>query len=281
MYEPHFNDISDVNEDNESVNEVIPEEEMTTTVMSQNNSRPTIHWGSEIDTDLNGKEYINTDTDQFEALFARSNASPPSPSHPRCYSSCSPATAPPLLTTNTPTQLFAKSHPILSPSPSSKQRKSYDMTAETNNRRQSISSSPPKIQQPNLSTARTKRKNFSSTHTAQTFLQASYNPNEQSEPLARSCSYKRPQSMKKYRQKKEKEKEQQQQQPPDFPVRKYSITAAPQNNYFSHSGTSDSARKSITSVTARIPVADLMTTEESHTPRSERVGKINEFFFLI
>jgi hypothetical protein len=97
--------------------------------------------------------------------------------------------------------------------------------------------------------------------------------------------------MKKYRQKKEKEKEkeqqqQQQQQQQDFPVRKYSTAAISQNNYIPHTVTSDSSRKSITAVTARIPTTDFMTAEESqdqwptqHAQRSERIGKINEFFF--
>jgi hypothetical protein len=284
MYEPHFNDISDANEDNESVNETIPEDETTTTIMSQNNSRPTIHWGPVVDGDLNGKEQINTDAQHFDALFARSNA-PPSSSHPRCYSSCSPATAPSLLATDTPSHLYARSQPLLSSSPSLKQKQSYDIPSNTNHR-QSISSSPPKIQQINPPSARAKRKTFSLTHTAQTFLQASHSQNELPEPLARSCSYKRPQSMKKYRQKKEKEKEQQQQQ--DFPVRKYSTAAVSQNNYIPHTVTSDSSRKSITAVTARIPTTDFMTAEESqdqwptqNAQRSERIGKINEFCFLM
>jgi len=288
MYEPHFNDISDANEDNESVNEIILEDETTTTITSQNNSRPTIHWGPVVDGDLNGKEQINTDAQHFDALFARSNASPlPPSSHPRCYSSCSPATAPSLLAADTPSHPCARSQPLLSSSPSLKQRQSYDITSNTNHR-QSISSSPPKIQQTNPPSAQAKRKNFSLTHTAQTFLQASNSQNELPEPLARSCSYKRPQSMKKYRQKKEKEKEkEQQQQQQDFPVRKYSTAAISQNNYIPHTVTSDSSRKSITAVTARIPTTDFMTAEESqdqwptqHAQRSERIGKINVFFFL-
>ncbi|CAF0991745.1 unnamed protein product [Adineta steineri] len=282
MYEPNFNDIPDDNEDNEFINEDIPEDITTTTTayISPNSSRPTIHWGPIVDGDINGKEEINTDTDHFDALFARSNASSPPPTHPRCYSSCSPATAPSLLPTNTSTHLYARSHPLLSSSPSTKRKQSQDAAAAAlnTNHRQSISSSPPKTQPINGNSARTKRKNFSLTHTAQTFLQASNSQNEPLEPLARSCSYKRPQSIKKYRQKKEKEQQRQQQ---DFPARKYSTTAVPQNNYVSHTVTSDSSRKSITALTPRISAADTMTTDDSqdqwstqNAQRSERIGSL-------
>lgn len=265
MYDPHVTHLTNGTEDQE----VTPENETST----KNNSRPTIHWGPVVDGDVNGKEEINTETDHFDALFARSNASPPS--HPRCYSSCSPSTIPSLLTANTPTHLTAKSQPLLSASPSSKHRQSNDHSSDTN------PSSPRTSQQSNPPSARTKRKNFSLTHAAQTFLQASNSQNEQLEPLARSCSYKRPQSIKKYRQKKkEKEKEKEQQQQSLSPYKHSTITTS-QNNQLPYMATSDSSRKSVTATTPRISAADLMSTDDpqdqwsSPKPRrSERLGKI-------
>jgi hypothetical protein len=270
MYEPNVNYIPNGTENNELVNEIIQEDETSTTIMSQINSRPTIHWGPVVEGDLNSKEEINTDTEHFDALFARSNASPPPASHPRCNSSCSPSTVSSLLPINPSSQLYANSQPLLSSSPSSKQKQSHDITPTDINHQQSNSSS-----------ARTKRKNFSLTHAAQTFLQAANGQNEQLEPLARSCSYKRPQSIKKYRQKKkEKEKDQQQH---FSSARKYSTTTSSQNNHISHTVTSaDSSRKSVIAITPRISAIDLMATDDPHdqwsspnTRRSTRVGKIN------
>ncbi|CAF0912610.1 unnamed protein product [Rotaria sp. Silwood1] len=278
MYEPHLNHKSNSNEDHELVNDVIPEDEASTTIISQNNSRPTIHWGLVVEGDLNGKEHINTDTDHFDALFARSNASPLPPSHPRCYSSCSPSTVPPLSSNNTSAHPYAKSQPLLSSSPSSKHKQSHDAIIDINHRQSASSVSTPKSQQSNPTLARTKRKNFSLTHAAQTFLHTSTSQNEQLEPLARSCSYKRPQSIKKYRQKKkEKEKDQQQY----FSTRKYSTTATSQNNHSFHRVTSDSFRKSITATTARVSAADLMATDDSqeqwsnsNNQRAARIGSL-------
>jgi len=280
MYEPHLNHISNGTEDNELVNEVILENEISSKYMSQINSRPTIHWGPVEEGDSNGKEQINTDTDHFDALFARSNASP---THPRCYSSCSPATIPSLLTADTSSNLIAKSQPLLSSSPSSKQKQGHDIPTDTNHR-QSVSSSSPKNQQSNSTSAHTKRKNFSLTHATQTFLQASNSQNEQLEPLARSCSYKRPQSIKKYRQKKkEKEKEKEQQQ--YLSTRKSSIITTSQNNHTPHTVISDSSRKSVTATIGRISATDLMATDDPQDqwsspkiPRSERLGKIKYLF---
>jgi hypothetical protein len=275
MYEPHLNHISNGNEDNELVNEVISENEVSTKYLSQINSRPTIHWGPVVEGDSNGKEQINTDTDHFDALFARSNASPPP--HPRCYSSCSPSTGPSLLIADTSSHLTAKSQPLLSSSPSSKQKQPHDVPTDTNHR-QSGSSSSPKTQQSNSTSAHTKRKNFSLTHATQTFLQASNSQNEQLEPLARSCSYKRPQSIKKYRQKKkEKEKEQQQY----LSTRKSSIIITSQNNHTPYTVISDSSRKSVTAIIGRVSATDLMAADDPQDQwsspkirRSERIGKI-------
>ncbi|CAF2956650.1 unnamed protein product [Rotaria sp. Silwood2] len=273
MYEPHLNHKSNSNEDHELVNDIIPEDEASTTIISQNNSRPTIHWGLVVEGDSNGKEQINTDTEHFDALFARSNASPLPASHPRCYSSCSPSTVPSISPNTTSTHLCAKSQPLLSSLPSSKQKQSQETISDTSHRQSA--SSTPKSQQSNPTLARTKRKNFSLTHAAQTFLQASTSQNEQLEPLARSCSYKRPQSIKKYRQKKkEKEKDQQQY----FSTRKNSTTTTSQNNHSFHRVTSDSFRKSITATTARVSAADLMTTGEPQdqwsSPNSQRASRI-------
>ncbi|CAF0780110.1 unnamed protein product [Rotaria sordida] len=278
MYEPHLNHKSNSNDEHELVNDVILEDEVSPTIISQNNSRPTIHWGRIVEGDLNGKEQINTDTEHFDALFARSNASPLSPSHPRCYSSCSPSTVSPISPTNTSTHLYATSQPLLSSSPSSKQKQSHDTIMDINQRQSTSTTSTHKNQQSNPTLAHTKRKNFSLTHTAQTFLQTSTSQNEQLEPLARSCSYKRPQSIKKYRQKKkEKEKDHQQY----FPTRKYSTTTTSQNNHSFHQGTSDSFRKSVTAATARVSATDLMATDDPqdqwsslNTQRSTRVGSL-------
>jgi hypothetical protein len=274
MYEPHLNQLSNGNEDSALAHETILEDETSTTFISQHNSRPTIHWGPVVEGDSNGKEQINTETDHFDALFARSNASPSPPPHPRCYSSCSPATDPSLLTATASSHISAKSQPLLS---SSKQKQPHDLTPDTSSRQSISSSSSSKNQQSNSSSARNKRKNFSLTHTAQTFLQATNSQNEQLEPLARSCSYKRPQSIKKYRQKKnEKEKEKDQEQ--YFSARKNSITTTSQNNPSLYTGTYDSPRKS---VTARVSATDLMATDDQQdqwsspsAQRSGRVGKI-------
>ncbi|CAF0808778.1 unnamed protein product [Adineta ricciae] len=283
MYEPHFDDIADANEETELTITHQSDTNTSPAMLSPNSSRPTIHWGPVVEGDFNEKEQINTDTDHFDALFARSNAAP---SHPRCYSSCSPANAPPLLSPESSTHLTAKSQPLLSSSPSSKPKTSSDVSSDTAHRT-SISSSPPKTAlQTNPPSARTKRKNFSLTHTAQTFLQASNSQIESVEPLARSCSYKRPQSIKKYRQKKEKEKEKEkdkeQQKQQDFLTRKYSATNVPQNNCASHTGASDSSRKSISGTTGRISVTEPMTSADDsqdqwsnqNTQRSERLGSL-------
>jgi hypothetical protein len=280
MYEPHLHYNSNGNEDHELVDEIILEDESSTKFTSQMNSRPTIiHWGPVVEGDLNSKEEINTDTDHFDALFARSNASSPPLTHARCYSSSSSSTVPSLLTANVPSNVHANSQPLLSSSPSSKQRQSHDYTSDTNHH-QSISSSPTsKTPSSNFSVAaQTKRKNFSLTHASQTFLQASNIQNEPLEPLARSCSYKRPQSIKKYRQKKkEKEKEKEQQQ--SFSTRK-SSTIITQNNHIPYITASDSSRKSVTTPTTRISAVDLMAMDDPQdqwssprTQRSERLGK--------
>ena len=283
MYEPHLHHNSNGNGDHELVEEVIPEDENTTISIPQTNARPTIHWGPVVDSDLNNsKEQINTDAEHFDALFARSNVSPP-PSHPRCYSSCSTTAVPSLLlTANVPSNAHARSQPLLSSSPMSK-RQSHDYTADANHR-QSTPSSPtsksPSSSSSAAAAAQTKRKNFSLTHAAQTFLQASNIQNEQLEPLARSCSYKRPQSMKKYRQKKkekEKEKEQQQQ---SLSTRKYSTTTTTQNNHIPNTTTSDSSRKSISATTTRISAVDLMATDDPQdqwsSPKIQRSGRIGK-----
>lgn len=287
MYEPHLNQVLNSNEEHELADDVILEDETATTNITQNNLRPTIHWGLVVEGDSIPKEQINTDAEHFDALFARSNASPlPSP-HPRCYSSCSPPTAAPLSPANTPSNFVTKSQPLLSSSPSFKQKQTNDTNNDTNTRQSTSSASTPKSQQSNPSLARTKRKNFSLTHAAQTFLQASNIQNEQLEPLARSCSYKRPQSLKKYRQKKkEKEKDQQQY----FSAQKYNTNATLQSNQSFHRVTSasDSFRKSITTATARVSAADLMAADEpqdqwtsSNCERSSRLGKTNQFSFSL
>ena len=264
MYEANLNDLSDGKE-----NEMGLGDENLPRV----NSRPTIHWGPVLETDSTVKEEINTNTDHFDALFARSNASL---SHPRCYSTCSPLTVPTLITTDTSPGLTAKSQPLLS---SSRTKNSQEMLAESNSSSKQMS-------------AKAKRKNFSLTHSGQTFLQATASPHEQLEPLARSCSYKRPQSIKKYRQKKEKEKEQQQQQS-YFSQRNSSTLATSQTNHPLCTVASDSSRKSLANTTARISATELMATDDpqdqwsgSKQTRTERLGMkhvdvLSRFFSVV
>ena len=259
MYESHLDTMTNGHEDQDVIRENISEDDPSVRTLPPAHSRPTIHWGPVIAGDINGKEQINTDTDHFDALFARSNGSPPL--HPRCYSSGSSVVVPTLSPTSTSAHLSTKSQPLPSSSPASKQKHTYEPINESTHRQPSVLSSSS-----SLASAQAKRKNFSLTHASQTFHQASHSQTEQLEPLARSCSYKRPQSMKKYRQKK-KEKEQQQ-----FPARKSSTTPTPP----------DCSRKSIVATTARVSATDLMATTNDpqdqwsspKTQRAERVGEL-------
>ena len=199
MYEPHHHQQTNENDDNELVHEIMPEKDF-----SRRNSRQAIHWKSDHEGDVNIKQQINTETDHFDALFARSNASPPPSPHPRCYSSCSPSTVPFQIFTDASLHNYAKSQPhLISSSSSSHSAKKYP-----DRRPSTVSSTKSQQSNPTLSpnTAQIKRKTFSLTHAAQTFLQSSNSQSEQLEPLARSCSYKRPQSIKKYRQQKTRER---------------------------------------------------------------------------
>lgn len=228
--------------------------------------------------DMNIKQQINTDTAQFDALFARSNASPPPSPHPRCYSSCSPSTVPFQIFTQTSTHNHAKSHPYLSSSASSSRsaKQQQQQITKQDRRSSTISSnkSPRSSSSLSNSSAQMKRQTFSLTHAAQTFLQST---NSQSEPLARSCSYKRPQSIKKYRQQKRgKEKEKEKEQKEYFSSRKSSTY----NNNILHTVVSDSARKSISGATSRVSATDLMANDDLYdqwsnpkSHRSARVGK--------
>jgi hypothetical protein len=285
MYEPHHHHHhhqpqSNENDDNELVNEIIPENDI-----SHTNSRTTIHWRPDREGDMNIKQKINTDTEYFDALFARSNASPPPSPHPRCYSSCSPSTIPFQIFTDTSSHNYAKSQPHLISSSSPYSVKQYEAR-----RKSTVSSVKSQQSNPTLSpnSAQMKRKTFSLTHSAQAFLQSANSHCEQLEPLARSCSYKRPQSIKKYRQQKkskEKEKEKEKEQKEYFPSRKYST----HNNNILHTVISDSTRKSVSSATSRVSAIDLMATDDPHdqwsnpkTNRSGRVGKIKitDFIFF-
>ena len=285
MFEPQLNPLaSGTMEGGEFSHQTILEDETSIGMISQFNSRPTIHWGPVVEGDFNSKEHINTDTEHFDALFARSNGSSSPPLHPRCYSSCSPSTASSLLVATQSVHLHAKSQPLLS-SPASPLK--VKQISDSNNdipSRQSTVSSSSSLKNPSSSSssARVKRKNFSLTHTAQTFLQADNSQTEQLEPLARSCSYKRPQSMKKYRQKK-KEKE----QPHSLSARQSSTIATSPNTHIPSSSIADSSRKSIVAATARVSAIDLMSTEDTHeqwsslkTQRSGRIGKWLVFSFL-
>lgn len=259
------------NNDNELVNETIPED-----YISHKNSRTTIHWKSDREGDMDMKEEINTNTDYFDALFARSNASPLPPPHPRCYSSCSPSTIPFQIFTDNSSHHYAKSQPHLISSSSSSP---YTVKQHDDRRQSIISSTKSQQSNPTLSpnVAQMKRKTFSLTHAAQAFLQSSNSQCEQLEPLARSCSYKRPQSIKKYRQKKGKEREKEQKE--YFSTRKYST----HNNNILHTAASNSTRKSVSGATSRISATDLMASDDPYdqwsnpkTQRSGRVGKIKK-----
>lgn len=194
------------------------------------------------------KQKINTDCEQFDALFARSEASSPlSSSHPRCYSSCSPSMIP----LNLSMSVVAKSQPML------------------NDRRQSnISSSSSKSQMSNSS--QNKSKQISS---LQAFLNASNSQNEQVQPLARSCSYKRPQSIKKYRQQKTDDSNSNKQR---------SLSSIRQSNKQKNKNLSrpinnDSTRKSISTATSRVSGIDLASNDDQWSSpkanRSSRIGK--------
>jgi len=275
MYEPHHHHHrpeSNENDENELVNEIIPENDI-----SHKNSRTAIHWKSDQEGDMNVKQKINTDTEQFDALFARSNASPPPSPHPRCYSSGSPSTIPFQIFTDTASHNYAKSQPHLTSSSSP-----YSVKKCEDHRSSSIVSSTKSQQSnPTLSpnSAQIKRKTFSLTHAAQAFLQSSNSQGEQLEPLARSCSYKRPQSIKKYRQKKGKEKEKEKEQKEYSSSRKYST----QHNNIIHTVAYDTPRKSVSGAPPRISATDLMAADDPYdqwsnpkTQRSGRVGKIKK-----
>ncbi|CAM4982271.1 unnamed protein product [Rotaria socialis] len=267
MYETHHHPQSNENEDNGLIKERILEDDI-----SPRNSRAAIHWRPDLEGDIKVKQPINTDTEHFDALFARSNASPLPASHPRCYSSCSPSTVPFQMFTDSLPHDYAKSQPHLTLS--SHSVKPYD------DRRNSTISST-KSQHSNSTTssnsAQTKRKTFFLTHAAQTLLQTSNSQAEQLEPLARSCSYKRPQSIKKYRQQKkgkEKGKEKEKEQKEQFSCRKHSTY----NNNNLHTVAFYSARKSITGVPARISATDLMATDDPNeqwsSPKARRSARI-------
>ncbi|CAF1540658.1 unnamed protein product, partial [Adineta ricciae] len=271
MYEPHLRQQSIDDGHDDSRHDRPYEQPNSRTI-----SRTTVHWKSSRDEDNpSSKQQINTNTDHFDALFARSNASSPPSPHPRCYSSTTPATVPFQLFADEPPHHYAKSQPHLTSSPTRSVRLLDD-------RRQSNSSSS-KSQQSSAALSPTvahpKRKTFFLTHAAQVFLQSSNSQSEQLEPLARSCSYKRPQSIKKYRQKKEqaKEKGKEREQKEYSCARKYSTY----NNNILHTVASDSARKSVSGVPSRISATDLMATADPHdqwsspkTLRSGRVGSL-------
>ncbi|UJR09356.1 hypothetical protein I4U23_013600 [Adineta vaga] len=269
MHEPHLHQES-IKDKNDELRNENPLEKTN----SRTASRTTVHWKpSQNENNINSKQQINTDTEQFDALFARSNASSPPSPHPRCYSSTTPVTLPFQLSTDTPTHHYAKSQPHLTSLPTRSVRIVDD-------RRQSNTSSN-KSQQSSATlspvVAQTKRKNFFLTHAAQVFLQSSNSQSEQLEPLARSCSYKRPQSIKKYRQQKKekgKEREKEKERKEYSSPRKYSTY----NNNILHTVALDSARKSVSVVPSRISATDLMATVDPHdqwsSPKALRSGRV-------
>ena len=284
MYEPHHHHHhhhhhhaqSNENENNELVNEIILEDDLSPT-----HSRTMIHRRTDREGDMTIKQPINTDTEYFDILFARSNALPSLPSpHPRCHSSCSPSTIPFSIFTNIARHNHAKSQPHLTffSSFSSSSPRSVKSTLDDDRRTSTISSVKSQQSNPTLSpnSAQIKRQTFFSTHATQVFLQTSNFQSEQLEPLARSCSYKRPQSMKKYRQqKREKEREQKAE---CLSSRKYST----HNNNILNTVASTSTRRSVSSATSRISAIDLMANDDPHDQwsntkanRSGRVGKSN------
>lgn len=279
MYEPHHHHHhqyrqSNEKQDNELANEIIPEDNISPT-----HSRTKICRRIDREGDL--KDAINTNAEQFDALFARSSVSPlPSP-HPRCYSSGSPTSTIPFAQfAEQSFELHAKSQPqlissSLPPPPSS----SPSVKSSTDDRRQStVSSIKSQSSNPVLSinSAQMKRKTFSLTHASQPFQSANFQ-SEHLEPLARSCSYKRPQSIKKYRQSAKRGKEKEQKE--CFSSRKYST----QNNNILNTVAATTTRRSVSSATSRISAIDLMATDDPHEQwsntkgnRSGRVGKNND-----
>lgn len=272
MYEPHHHHHhqyrqSNENQDNELANEIILEDNISPTHSRTKISR-------RIDREGDLKATIDTNAEQFDALFARSNVSPPPSPHPRCYSSGSPtSTIPFAIFADQSIETHAQSQPhlISSPPPPSPSVKSSN-----DDRRQStVSSIKSQSSNPVLSpnSAQMKRKTFSLTHTSQPFQSGNFQ-SEHLEPLARSCSYKRPQSIKKYRQaaKKGKEKEQKE----CFSSRKSST----QNNNILNTVAATTTRRSVSSATSRISAIDLMAADDPHDQwsnskgnRSGRVGK--------
>ena len=283
MYEPHHHHHhhyrqSTENEDNELANEVILEDKISPTHSRTKLSRQ---------GDLNVKQTINTDSEQFDALFARSSVSPPPSPHPRCYSSGSPCPPIPfpIFADTATSEHHAKSQPHLissSSSPPPLPPPPFSAKSVIDDRRQStVSSVKSQSSNPVLAPncAQMKRKTFSLTHTSQAFLQSSNFQSEPLEPLARSCSYKRPQSIKKYRQaKRGKEREQRECFPStsSSSSRKYST----QNNNILHTVVATATRRSVSSATSRISAIDLMANDDPHdqwsntkSNRSGRVGK--------
>ena len=281
MHESHYYSPSNETYNIESLKEVIFEDNP-----SHQNSRTAIYWELNQEDDMDIKQQINTNTEYFDALFARSNASvlPLPPPHPRCYSSCSPSTVPFQVFVDNPLDNYAKSQPHLTSSHSAKQIESCRQSAISLSKSQQSSSTV------SSTSAQIKRKSFFLTHVAQTLLQTSNSQCEQLQPLARSCSYKRPQSIKKYRQTKEKEKEKEKEQKGHTSSRKYSTYA---NSNF-HTVAFYSGRKSITGTALRISATDLMAVDDPRDQwssprahRSQRIGKIKTkrkfyfFFFTI
>jgi len=189
------------------------------------------------------KEQIDTNTEQFDVLFARSQA--------RSYSSTTPSNIP--TSNETPNHPYAKSQPQLiscrtspSRSPSSDNRQHQTFLLQSTTR---------------------------SSSTGVTTVPGSGGSGE---PLARSCSYKRPQSIKKYR-RKEKEQKRQGEAKEYSSSSSRKSTQTTQNNNISRTGISVdslSRRKS-----SRISINDLMANDDEQwssprTQRSTRLGSL-------
>jgi hypothetical protein len=247
-----------INDKKELIHEIILEDDRSSTSYRRSSIR---HDDSTI------KEEINTDTKQFDELFARSQGSPSPPSpHPRCYSSSSPSTAPFQCLDAVPSHSYARSQPHLITLNDSSCDIAVCTSKSVRIKRQTLTLTP-------MSNAVLRSSLTTTTNTS--------HPNERLGPLARSCSYKRPQSMKKYRQQKQgKEQEQKEYSStlspspsPSISSRKYSA----QNNNIARTVTSDSVRKSISCVTSRASPSDIMANDDQcsspKVQRSTRIGK--------
>jgi len=201
------------------------------------------------ETEVPIKEQIDTTTEHFDALFARSQS--------RSYSSTTPSNIP--VANAKSNNLYAKSQPQL-------------ITRRTS----SPSRSSPDNRQHQIFLLQSTTRSASTGVTSATPAPVSGRASS-GEPLARSCSYKRPQSIKKYRRKEKEQKRQGEEAKEYSSTSSRKSTQTTQNNNISRTGISVdslSRRKS-----SRVSVTDLMANDDEQwssprTQRSTRLGSL-------